>query len=77
MKLQSETLAANTYIIVRSNHEEKKIAHLQRKRIPEWIVNCVSTQVSSVNFSVISTLNGELYCCCFWAANVLFFFVYK
>ncbi len=58
MKLQSEGLATNTYILVRSKHEEKKIDHLQRKRIPEWIVNCVSTQVSSVNFSVISTLNG-------------------
>jgi len=74
-KVNCETLATNTYILVQSNHEGKKIAHLQRKRIPEWIVNCVSTQVSSVNFSVISTLNGELYCCCFWAANVLFFFL--
>jgi hypothetical protein len=57
MKLQSEELAANTYIIVRPVKSwRKKIAHLHRKRIPEWIVNCVWTQVSSVNFSVTSTL---------------------
>jgi hypothetical protein len=69
MKLQSEGLATNTYILVRSNHEEKKIAHLQRKRIPGWIVNCVSTQVlvllahETENFIAAVF---ELQMCCFF-----------